>query len=181
EKQGYTQAAIEELTEILPDETHSIITTSKSKKQAQEYLHFLSEEYGLCKKLLGLEKGKGACFAYRLEKCKGACIGKENPLAYNARCIIAFSQQKIKRWPFSGPVIFYEENEFTNSKDEFLVDKWCLLGKRSRVDDLQNDFETKDYRFDMDTYKILLQFVKNHAKNKKFGIIPLENNKLQNI
>ncbi len=165
--QGYTEVKLEELTDINPDETRNIIATCKSKLQAKEYLHFLKEEYGLCEKLLGLEKTKTSCFSYRLGNCKGACIGKENPLVYNARCIIAFSKNKIKPWPFDGPIIVTEENEFEKTKDKFWVDKWCLLGKKTSDEFSEGEFSLRDYRFDMDTYKILLSFLsKNISKNE---------------
>ena len=182
DKNGYKGVIIEDLVEILPNQTREIITTSKSKKQAQEYLHFLAEEHSLCKKLLGLEKGKGACFAYRLGKCKGACIGKESPLAYNARAIIAFSQNKIKDWPFPGPIVITEKNTLEKTTDAFLVDKWCLLGKKTSDENVDGVFEEKDYRFDMDTYKILLGFfnktkdvssihVVKNATSSRFSIV----------
>lgn len=171
-KVGYTTVKMEEVTSIQYDQTDNIIATCMSKMQARQYLQNLKEEYGLCEKLLGLEKGSGGCFAYRLGKCKGACVGRENPLAYNARCIIAFSKKKIKKWPFEGPVILYEKNE-DNEKDEFLVDKWCLLGKKSTDEYGEGIFQAKDYRFDIDTYKILLQFIKNRSDTMKMGIIPL--------
>lgn len=166
----YTRVAMEELTEINPSQTATIITTCKSKKQAQEYLHALAEEHNLCKKLLGIEKigsnskQKTSCFGYRLGKCKGACVGKENMLSYNARCIIAFSKYKMKPWPFDGPIVIREENIFDKTTDEFLVDKWCLLGKKSTNEYVDGVFSEKDYRFDMDTYKILVRFVE-HAKD----------------
>lgn len=164
---GYTEVVLEELTDIDPLETQSIITTSKSKKQAKEYLHMLKEEYALCEKLLGLEKAKASYFSYRLGLCKGACIGKENSLIYNARYIIAFSKNKIKPWPFNGPIILSEEDPYGKTKEEFWVDKWCLLGKRKSDEYASTDFSVSDYRFDMDTYKILFSML---SKNKKIKI-----------
>lgn len=173
DQKGYTEVIMKELTEIDPSQTRSIITTCKSKKQAKEYLQILKEKYHLCEKLLGLEKSKNSCFAYRLGVCKGACIGKENPLAYNTRCIIAFSKNKIKPWPFAGPVLLSEENPYEKTAEEFWVDKWCLLGKRRSDEYTDGEFSVKDYRFDMDTYKILLTMLSKNMKSKKIKITSL--------
>lgn len=174
-KEGYMEVKLEEIMEIDPLNTRSIITTCKSVRQAKEYLHFLKTKYGLCEKLLGLEKTKSSCFSYRLSNCKGACIGKESPLSYNARCIIAFSQNKIKPWPFAGPIILTEENEFEKTKDEFWVDKWCLLGKRSGNGEDNGEFQEQDYRFDMDTYKILLHFIDTQEKKRQLRATVIKN------
>lgn len=156
---GYQEHYIEELITISPDETADIVGVFRSKKQAKEFLYTLVKEHALCEKLVGLEKTRSGCFAYRLGTCKGACVGKENPLLYNARCIIAFSKNSIKPWPFSGPILITEKGGLVGHEDAFYVDKWCLLGKQSLKDNQADFFTSEDYRFDMDTYKILSKYL----------------------
>jgi len=80
-----------------------------------------------------LEKTSGACFAYKLEQCRGACIGRENILAHNIRFIEALSENKIKRWPFSGPIIITEYDPIDGRKEEYVVNKWCLISDKNDV------------------------------------------------
>ncbi len=60
------------------------------------------KEKNLCGKLLGLEKGKGECFNFGLDRCLGACTGKENFRKYNLCFLEAFLATRIKPWPFRG-------------------------------------------------------------------------------
>ena len=101
----------------------------KSQKSAKEHLSNLVNQFGLCQKLLGLQKGSGPCFSYHLEKCKGACVGKEKPILFNARFIMAFAKTKMQSWPFNGPVIVKEKKEDVG--EALVFDKWCYLGKYS--------------------------------------------------
>ncbi|HXS14710.1 MAG TPA: exonuclease domain-containing protein [Candidatus Saccharimonadales bacterium] len=161
----YPTVRIEELVDILPSDIPTIKGVFKSKKAAKEFLYVVSKEHKLCQKLLGLEKTKAGCFSYRLGTCLGACVQKENPLAYRARFIMAFSSQQLQRWPFSGPILISENSSMENATDFFVIDKWCLLGKQKERDGLLNFFDTNDYRFDLDTYKILQQYIKKYWKH----------------
>lgn len=174
-KQGYQEQYLEDVVDISPDDTEDIVGVFRSKKQAKEYLYELVKEHILCEKLVGLEKTITGCFAYRLGNCKGACLGKENPHIYNARCIIAFSKNKIKPWPFAGPVLVTEKENMTDDEDAFYIDKWCLLGKQSVKDGQADFFTDEDYRFDMDTYKILVHFLE--SKKTHISIRPIISSK----
>ncbi|HEX7042614.1 MAG TPA: exonuclease domain-containing protein [Patescibacteria group bacterium] len=173
-KGTYDTHFLEEIMDISADETEDILGTFRSKLQAKEFLQKIVKEFSLCAKLVGLEKTKSACFGYRLGTCHGACIGRENPLSYNSRCIIAFSKNKIKPWPFDGPIVISEQEDFGDIKDFFVVDKWCLLGKKSVKSENEDFFDKKDYRFDMDTYKILISFLKDSKNQKLIKQIPKE-------
>ena len=43
------------------------------------------EDQQLCHKYSSLKDSDGACFAYKNNQCKGACLGKENTQSYNQR------------------------------------------------------------------------------------------------
>lgn len=162
----------------------------KSRKEAKMYLTELVKEFKLCGKLLGLEKTTAACFGYRLGKCNGACINKENSLFYNLRFTTAFFKSKIKHWPYEGPIIIKETNDLTGIAEGFLIDKWCYLGKfkidyenvqintAGQISDMWIkdqiiDQSENDYNFDFDMYKLIYRFLnKTDNKNK---IIQLKN------
>ncbi len=153
-----------------------IVGIFRSKKKAIEAIRYLTEEYHLCPKLLGIESGKGACFHFQLEKCRGGCLGKENYLRYNIRFLQAFSSLKIPDWPFQEPIGIIEE--YFAKKETHIIDKWLYLGS---VCDNGSASEIKLYnpQFDWDIYKILKRYILNqkHTSN----IIPIPRSEFQNI
>ncbi len=122
------------------------------------------DEFELCPKLLGFEKGRGCCFQYHLGKCRGACIKKELPDDYNKRFIEAFKKIRIKSWPFQGSITIPEDPEALEGT-AFIIDQWRILKK---IDYTQEGYsETNfDQPFDYDTYRILS---KHLIKNPKFS------------
>ena len=63
------------------------ITSFTSLQEGKNALFKITEKYNLCQKLNGLSDTKNDCFQYKIEECKGACIGKETPSAYNERVL----------------------------------------------------------------------------------------------
>lgn len=61
------------------------VLTFNSMTAAREFLFQLVEKHELCQKLCGLYKTQHACFSYHVHKCRGACLQKEEPEAYNHR------------------------------------------------------------------------------------------------
>lgn len=150
---GYQKIEIESATQINPADLENIVGIFRSKSQIKKILVEFSKDYKLCEKLLGLEQTKGSCFSYKLGICNGACINKENPLKYNLRFLEAFYHNKIKPWPFNGPIIINEGLE------GYLMDKWCYLGT---VDKSGEIIKNEEISFDIDTYKILVKYLLDH-------------------
>lgn len=168
---GYPSITLETVDNINPDNLNTILGVFKSKKQAKDFLIPLVKEYNLCEKLLSLEKTSSTCFAYRLGVCKGACAGEESPLAYGIRFTEAFSRNCIKPWPFATPIVICEKNEFDRTAEYFVVNKWCLLYQYNETEFTTIETNTKDYAFDLDTYKLLVRFIedkKNWSKVKNY-------------
>lgn len=168
---GYHECFIEPITTIAPEDLENILGIFKSKKQAKAFLADLAKNYLLCEKLLGLEKTNAACFAYRLKRCNGACVQKENVVLYNMRFLTAFAQTKIQSWPFSGPIII-EEAGMGGEKEYFLVDKWCYIA--NIVIDEEGNKKMSDGTqpvFDLDIYHIIKQYIKNPHHLKKIKTI----------
>ena len=177
-KDGYDECFMEPITKINADNLPDFLGFYRSRKQAKAMLFDIAKNHNLCEKLLGLEKTHGPCFAYRLNRCNGACVGKEKPLVYNLRLLTAFFENKILPWPFPGAVYIKEEDGFIDQtglqgkSEYFLIDNWCYLG--TVTTDSQGNINTKqlsEVSFDLDVYKILRQFLKNPANQKKIKII----------
>lgn len=162
DKNGYSTIKEDILDNIEIDKISSILGIFKSAKQAKEFLYTVAKEYKLCPKILGLDKTKKLCFYYHLGQCLGACGKLEFNLKYNLRFDEAFYKSKIKQWNFETPILIKEKG----SREELhIVDKWCYLGS------LKHESETlkeviHEYRFDVDTYKILARYILN-PKNQK--------------
>lgn len=162
-KNGYSTAEIKEVNELSIADTENLLGTFRSIKQLKDTLYSLAKEYRLCPKILGLEKGRGKCFYVDIKLCDGACVERELNLKYNLRFEEAFSKFKIKRWIFDGPILIKETGKSEEHSEGFVVDKWCLLGSVKNEDDLEN--LNREYRFDMDAYKILAKFLLLPPKN----------------
>ena len=133
----------------------------RTRNAAGKALRALMDEHALCAKALGLEKGKGACFGYQLKKCRGACIGEEPPAEHNARLLSALAGEKVRDWPYPGPIGIRERHPARNQEDILLIDRWCHLGTAhddEGVIDLLDDPPPLD--FDLDRYKTLVRFMR---------------------
>ena len=176
EVNGYYSISIEDADTIHGDELDQILGVFRSKKQVKAYLVELAKEYELCDKLLSLEQTKSACFGHRLDRCKGACIGKEMTAKYNMRFIMAFSKTKVKHWPFEGPIVIKEKSEELDREDGYVVDKWCYLGSISEQLGSQNTKLQNDMTFDIDLYKIIDRYLR---KGNHSHITPVPRDQLQ--
>lgn len=160
DKNGYFTAQVKEVESIDIADAEKLIGVFKSMKQMQEHLYLLAKNFKLCTKLLGLDKVRKRCFYYDLGMCYGACLQKELNIKYNVRFEEAFYKYKIKQWKFEGPILIKEVGD---SEEAFVVDKWCLMGSAKSTDEFEN--LSKEYLFDLDTYKILTKFILSPTRN----------------
>ncbi len=150
--------------------TENVYGTFKTKRQAVEVLNKLANEYGLCDKALGLEKGSGVCFARQLKHCKGLCAGQESAESHWLRLLTALSHYKLLAWPYVGRIGIREHNPDYDITEIHVFDQWCHLGSvkdREELDEL-----SARPCFDRDTYRYLLKFL----NQKNVEIIPLHGN-----
>jgi DNA polymerase-3 subunit epsilon len=178
---GYDECYLEPITKISPDNLQNFLGFYRSRKQAKTTLADIAKNHTLCEKLLGLEKTNDACFAYRLNRCNGACLSKEKATIYNLRLQIAFTENKILPWSFDGPIIIQETEGMIDDfgmpqkREYFLIDNWCYLGTIHQDNEGNlNRKELSEVVFDLDVYKILRQFLKNPANQKKIKLLQRE-------
>ncbi len=161
----YYAVSVVNLQEIPSEDLNEVLGIFKSKRELKGFLLSIAKEYFLCVKLLGLEKTSKRCFNYHLNICKGACSGKESPAKYNLRFNEAFSESRIKEWPFKGPIGIKEKSK---KEEVFVVDRWCVLGKLEAGFESLEDI-SKEYLFDTDTYKILKRYLKTSQDFEVFS------------
>jgi len=130
----------------------------KHHTQAKEFLVRAAKEHRLCPKLLHLETAKRYCFSYHLGHCDGACMGEEDPAAYNARVEQAFDARRLRAWPYNGAVTV-EEASPSGLRESFVIDNWCLLESYRSTGGNAEPFIKARHRFDYDSYKILYSYL----------------------
>ncbi|WP_457808079.1 exonuclease domain-containing protein [Kushneria sp. EE4] len=140
----------------------------RSRREATQALTSIVEQQRLCPRVMGLERGKGRCFAYQIGRCGGACCGQEDLDAHARRAREALERLRIQHWPWPGRVAF---REAASDQDVVyhLVDHWCYLGS---VEHLEQSPTATEVAFDADTYKILTRFLA--ADHDGLSVIPLE-------
>lgn len=130
-------------------------TRTKAKTRVLE----LTRTFELCPKLMGIEKGNGACFSYSLGRCRGACIGEESAELYNRRFELALEHHKIAAWPYGSAVAVPINQE----GERVVIDKWIIRGYvNGEGEPVYSDMEPT---FDVDEYKIIKRFLR---ENKAF-------------
>ena len=143
-----------ELEQVRFDDLHGLF---RSRAAALEALREIATAHQLCPIVLGLEKGRGPCFAHQLKRCRGACVGRETRAAHALRLGAALAQLRMRPWPFKGRIGVLETGA---ARGEIIVlDRWCYLGtvrSESELGDLAG--RSPAPVFDLDTYKILTRF-----------------------
>jgi DNA polymerase-3 subunit epsilon len=146
------------LSEINAGHGGSLYGAYRSKRQATEALRAAAELHQLCPQALGLESGKGACFAHQIGRCKGLCAGKEQPALHLARLQMALSQQRLKTWPYPGPIGIREHHAATQRSEVHVFDQWCHVATVRDLDELEEVSRSNPaLAFDLDTYRLLLR------------------------
>ena len=143
-----------DLAQVGFDDLHGLF---RSRSAALEALRDIATAHQLCPIVLGLEKGKGPCFAHQLKRCRGACVGKESRAQHGLRVAAALAQLRMRPWPFKGRI---GVRECGATQGEIIVlDRWCYLGTvRSEAELSELDGLHLPAAFDLDTYKILTRY-----------------------
>ena len=143
-----------DLAQVGFDDLHGLF---RSRSAALEALRDIAAAHQLCPIVLGLEKGKGPCFAHQLKRCRGACVGKESRAHHGMRLAAALAQLRMRPWPFKGRIGVREHG--ATQGEIIVLDRWCYLGTvRSEAELGELDGLHLPAAFDLDTYKILTRY-----------------------
>ena len=120
-------------------------------RKATQALRELVAEHELCPVLTGLEKQPAgrACFASQLQRCRGACCGRESRRAHRLRLIAALQPLRMQAWPYAGPIALKEGD------DCHVIDAWAYLGTAHSEADAWELALSRKQNFDRDVYQIL--------------------------
>jgi len=145
-----------QLDDMVPGQWGQLYGSYRSKRQATDALRLLADSHSLCPQRLGLESGKGACFACQTGRCKGACAGREPLVLHRLRLQMALAQQRLQAWPHPGKVAIREYQEQTGRTDFHVFENWCHIATVSdpaELDEIQHSRQA--LAFDLDTYRLL--------------------------
>ena len=159
--------ALKRATEIDFRSGEAVYGVFRSKRAALDALRGLAQAFELCTIAIGLEKGRGPCFAHQLKRCRGICVGLEAPQQHDLRLAEALAELKLQSWPFKGRVGVRESDG--NETVLHVLDHWCYLGTVSSDEELAA-LDTRPV-FDLDTYKILKRFLAGGRRGVE--IVPL--------
>ena len=155
DKQGYLNTELVLAREVDLGQLDLYYGLFRSQRTGKEKLRSLAKQHQLCHRLTGLEnKQRGACFAYQLHQCSGACVGKDAAEDYNQRLLNALSDYQIAVWPYEGPIWIEERAE--QKTDFHLIDQWLHLGTYEAPESGQGLLDGK-MPFNFDVYRILEQ------------------------
>jgi DNA polymerase-3 subunit epsilon len=137
-----------------------------SERAARRALVTVAREARLCLKTLGLETSEGSCFAFQLERCAGACVGRESLALHTARVKLALAAERLPSWPFAGP-IGIRERSASGLEQLHVVDDWRHLatvdsGEWAGIG-LERALNRPREGFDRETHRILLRYL-NRAR-----------------
>ncbi len=133
----------------------------RSSKAARKWLAAIADEQRLCRRVLGLERGEGRCFAYQIGRCRGACVGEEAAGDFNLRLQLALERDQIQAWRYSGPVVVPEYDEATERSEYHVINQWCHVATVSDPAELAGGMGgLSAASFDPDAYRILRKWLK---------------------
>ncbi len=153
---GYNSVVLERTDEISLSDYRNVMGVFRSIAQGKEFISTICDELGLCPKILGIQKGNGACFSHQLRKCKGACVGKDAPEDFNKRFNKAFARRRIKSWTYDTPISIEEKGD--EGSQTFILDNWCLVAEH-KTEDGENHPVAHTPVFDYDRYKIFVKYI----------------------
>ena len=153
--------------ELQPREFDRLYGVYRSRAQALTSLRELAEQQALCPQALGLESGKGRCFAHQVGRCKGVCCGEESQQRHYLRLQMALAEHRLQVWPHAGAVGLREHDAETGRTDIHVFDQWCYLATVHDEAELEAALETRRaLAFDLDSYRLLLKHLLPQGKRK---------------
>ena len=143
----------------------------RNAREAKNTLRAVAEEQKLCPQVLGLEKGKGRCFANQVGKCLGACNGQESIAAHTQRAQEALTQLQVNVWPWPGSIAIEEKSAGATASAWHVVRQWCYLGSAASLKKAET-LADASASFDIDSYRILNRFLRSPEQHG-LTVIPL--------
>lgn len=130
----------------------------KTRHAAIDQLRELADKEQLCCGVLGLEKLTAGrpCFRFSLNKCAGACCGKETIERHQERLRSSLESIRVRSWPYPGRIALKEKSG--DQTEYHILNNWLYLGTVNTLES-GKAMVTPPSHFDRDSYKILCRYV----------------------
>jgi DNA polymerase-3 subunit epsilon len=136
-----------------------------NKKEAENYLHKIIEDYKLCQKLCGVYQSKAACFHYQIGMCEGACMGEEDPEEYNHRVLQFLEKTTIPNDSF----FIIDKGRNTDEKSVIKISHGVYKGfGYFEPESIQNSDELHDFIQPADDNKDARSIINSFLSRKKY-------------
>jgi DNA polymerase-3 subunit epsilon len=142
----------------------------RNRKAAEKTLRQVAVDEGLCLKTLGIEKGRGPCFAYQLDRCRGACVGDEPLLQHDLRLAQALLPLRVQNWHYGHPIGVVEENLHARIAQMLVIDRWRVMAQLDADATFDPGELGRPGPLDLDTYNILVR----HLSSGRAKIVHLD-------
>ncbi len=153
--------------DLAPQEFGQLYGLYRSKTQAIAGLRELADMHSLCPQALGLESGRGRCFAHQIGHCKGVCCAGEKPELHHLRLQLAMAQQQLQVWPHAGKIGLREHHDASGRTDIHVFDQWCHLATVHDDSELEEALSARHVlAFDLDSYRLLIRHFARPGKGR---------------
>lgn len=148
DKDGYLSLQIQK-TNRAKQEVFSFINAAK----AQSFLYKITEKYELCQKINLLERSADHCFPFTINECRGACVFKEDTIAYNTRVEEVLEKYNSDK----NNTIIIDKGRNSNEKSAILIQNNVVLG-----------YAFFDLNFQVSSIEILQNILTKLDKNPEY-------------
>ena len=154
-------AGVVDVADIAAEAYDELAGLFRSRREATNALREILEAHQLCPLVSGLQKGRGPCFASQLERCRGACCGRESLPSHAARLAIALQSLRVEPWPYPSRIGIREHDATHERSEVHVFERWCYLGvARDDAELAELAVSRRRPAFDLDTHKILSRLIK---------------------
>ena len=125
-----------------------------SRAAAMERLADIADDNRLCHGLMGLERlatGR-ACFRVAIDRCAGACCGREPESAHALRLAAVLEDLRLQAWPCPGRIALVERG--ADLIQYHILRDWQYLGSVERLEQAEA-VPDAIAPFDADAYRLL--------------------------
>ena len=152
---------------------HTYFSVYKNSKSAKSAIFNWTENYGICLKKTSLSNKTGTCFLHEVNKCDGACTGKETPDSYRKKIKLLLADFE---YPFSDFIITSKGRKLGESSFIYIKGNVFLgYGYYELNHQIKNDKQIISRLISMEDNPDVQKLIRSFLSRKKYNkLIPLE-------
>jgi DNA polymerase-3 subunit epsilon len=152
---------------------HTYFSVYKNSKSAKSAIFNWTENYGICLKKTSLSNKTGTCFLHEVNKCDGACTGKETPDSYRKKIKLLLADFE---YPFSDFIITSKGRKLGESYFIYIKGNVFLgYGYYELNHQIKNDKQIMSRLISMEDNPDVQKLIRSFLSRKKYNkLIPLE-------